>query len=116
MAPAVAPFVAQDMQNRALGFKGLGVNNKGTSPSGALESEGKQFLNWGEWFSAGGKRELQETANNIDGFDPDLIAMSLPLVTKVRWQRERNYKRALAERKGWFERALKRNGHVHDWF
>lgn len=73
------------------------------------------FTSFVKFMSSHGEAEAREQAKYVSGFDPDLIDMHLPMVTKVRMQRARNYKRNLRDKKTFFERTLSRNGKVDVW-
>lgn len=81
--------------------------------TGALQP--MKFVSFPDWLKQIGERQIREQARHIVGFDADLIAMRLPLATKVRIQTERNYERQLASRREWFERRVSIAGFFEEW-
>ena len=115
-APIGGHIVVEQAKMRLLtgGLTGAAISGQ---PEVATESGYKRFSDFMSWFRGGGEKEMRDEANNIDGFDPDLIEMHSPsLATKVRMQRKRNYERLLKKKKSWVEEQITKNGHVKDWF
>ncbi|MGB1214591.1 MAG: hypothetical protein ACPG4X_14600 [Pikeienuella sp.] len=59
--------------------------------------------------------QYKERADSVSCLDPDIVEMHLPLATKVRMQRERNYERIIESEKRYFERELSVAGFVSRW-
>ncbi len=74
----------------------------------------KTFKAWADWLADEGD-DLRGRAKAVSSIDPDIAGMCVPLQTKVHWQRERNYRALLAEKKSWFEESLSRDGEVKVW-
>lgn len=115
MAIPSAPLLADQYQRGLLTGRN-GIADAGecveTAPQG---NEPARFTSFRSWFSQIGREKIKRLAKNIIGFDADLIEMRLPLTTKVRIQRRRNYERLLAEKKNWFAEHLGRRGFVQWW-
>ena len=111
-APAVASAVAQhtaaQAQNLALGGGQGGVAQP-------FANRPTNFVSFIKWFQDVGEAAIRAEARVFQTVDADIIEMRLPLATKVRMQRARNYKRLLAERRTWFDRTLNREGKVEYW-
>jgi len=73
------------------------------------------FKDFVSWFASHGEETCRQEAANVQGFDPDILEMRLPMATKKRMQIERQYKRSVAEQRTWFDRVLKRDGRVEWW-
>lgn len=88
----------------------------GITPAGTVAGrEGQSFLNFASWLKAGGDDAIQREADQVWRLDPDLVEMRLPMQTKVRMQRKRNYAHVLAYRQGWFARELTKFKIVKCW-
>lgn len=87
---------------------GMGINMP-PSDRGAL-----RFMDFSTFLKKT-ENQLRLQAKNFTGFDPDIVDMRLPLSTKIRFQRERNYHRILESQKAWFESQLERTGFVEFW-
>lgn len=74
-----------------------------------------RFLNFASWFKDVGHKQIAKSAQRIDGIDPDILEMRLPMPTKVRMQRRRNFDRIVEDRKDWFSRIVSRDGAVSWW-
>ena len=85
----------------------IGPPSEGTGPA--------KFTSFTDWLTRFGREQLREQAREIGGFDADLIEMRLPLATKVRMQRDRNYARLLAWKKHWFAKQIGLQGFVEQW-
>ena len=71
-----------------------------------------KFTNFADWFKRFGCNSAKDEAHQISGFDGDIIDMHLPMVTKIRMQRARNYTRILERQKHQFSNELSTKG----WF
>ncbi|HDZ73699.1 MAG TPA: hypothetical protein ENH55_13220 [Aurantimonas coralicida] len=107
-----APVVAE-AQKRAM-VLAPGISNEGIEPPSS-DNERLTFTDYASWFSRVGHAEITRQASYIHGFDGDIIDFHLPMVTKVRMQRARNYERILAERKRWFVKKIGLKGFVNWW-
>ncbi len=110
-APA-AGFVAEKIKRDMVIDPGISSVND--QPEPARETPMK-FTSFGDWFKRFGHDALKREAHRIEGFDGDIIDMHLPMVTKIRMQRARNYARRLTGRKQWFSERLSANGVVSWW-
>lgn len=117
-AMAAAPLGAQaavdQLALQAAGITGVGAASPETVLPGA-PSEPVIFRDFASWLHDFGEKRMKEEARDVRRLDPDIISFRLPLTTKVRMQRERNYQRLLEERKDWFANSLKLEGHVRWW-
>ena len=97
------------------GLFGAGIaGDVAAEVGGANESK---FTTFASWLAGGGEKEMRRNAQDIHGFDADIIEMQSPSLTaKVRMQRKRNYIRLLDYKQGWFKEILARKGIVKDWF
>ena len=96
------------------GLFGAGISSDSAGDGGPNESK---FTNFASWLTGGGEKEIRRNAEDINGFDADIIEMRSPsLSAKVRMQRKRNYIRLLDYKQGWFKEILARKGIVRDWF
>ena len=76
---------------------------------------GEKFTDFSTWLSEAGDECLKREARYIRAFDADIVAMRLPLVTKARMQRKRNYQTALADSRKRFYKAIGVNGFFQWW-
>ena len=106
---AMAQHLIEQTQLMALGN---GYGAEVASPSAAKP---ERFLSFANWLKAVGEDEIRREARNIHSVDADIIEMRLPLATKARMQRARNYKRLMEEKRSWFDRLLTRDGKVEYW-
>lgn len=83
-------------------------------PSGVASGGPLRFTNFASWFEKFGGR-LREQAKHVGGLDPDLIEMRLPLVTKVRMQRERNFEALKNDQRRRFDEILSVKGFFEWW-
>ena len=120
VAPAAAPAVAAALSAGAagVGVVGLGAASAGYNqlPGAINPSGGARFVEFAQWMLGGGERQMRDQAREVRGLDPDIALMSVPLNTKVIWQRDRNYQRILTEQKSWFDRRISTQGFVEEWF
>ena len=119
MAPVAAPALgsAATMQLAGIEVAG-GVAGMMSQPStGNVVGANKplRFLSFASWLKDIGHERIKRDADVVRFIDADIACMSLPLNTKIQWQRERNYKRLLEQEKSWFERKLLSNGTVEYW-
>lgn len=113
-SPTVAVTLSEQVKMQAAGL--------GIPPLGGFQSPGVlppsaaplKFLSFRDWLPTGIAAAKQE-AQYISYIDADLVERRLPLVTKVRLQRARNYERILADKQTWFEKQIKQFGFV-DWW
>lgn len=119
MAPAAGAMAAEQAKISMMGVGANGMNRPLAQSGGPAAPQRVEasatFRDFASWLTEVGETELRARARHIDGFDPDIIEMKLPLNTKTMMQRERNYQRILAERQDWFSRVLKREGKVQWW-
>ena len=114
VAPMGAQMAAQDLSLRLAGVSGaLGIGASGVGPAEAASSV--KFHDFAAWFREFGAAAIRTESKEIRHLDADLITLHLPLVTKIRMQRERNYQRLLRERRDWFGRKMKQDGVVNWW-
>lgn len=114
IAPAAARVMAEEAKLQMLGggVGGVGLANRPQAvPPSAMPERLTTFAD----YIGRAERGLREQAREIRGFDPDIVEMRLPLTTKVRMQRERNYRRIVESQKGWFARQVERLGFVQWW-
>ena len=107
------------IEQAKMGLMRGGLFGAGISDNVAPESVGgeSKFINFTSWLAGGGEKKIRRSAEDINGFDADIIEMHSPSLTaKVRMQRKRNYNRLLAYKQGWFKEILARKGIVTDWF
>jgi len=118
VSAAAAPMVGAQLTGAA----GAGISVIGVGRSGGGEipcsnaATGVKFFDFTAWFLGGGEKETRRNSRYVTALDPDIAMMNLPLNTKVLWQRERNYKIAIEEKRNWFERRFSQQGYVEDWF
>lgn len=84
-------------------------------PSSDSPDKSTKFTNFTDWLKDVGQNELKNEAHYINGFEGDIIDMHLPMVTKIRMQRARNYERLLENKRHWFAKRLHTNGFVAWW-
>lgn len=115
-APVAAKMMADEAAARLAGLAGGTVAPALLpSPGGIGNTKPRSYLNFGQWFEEIGHDQLREEASYVQSLDPDLAAMQLPLCTKVRMQRARQYSRYLEGRKRWFNRSILFKGVVEWW-
>jgi len=95
-----------------VGARGEGDDAAPSSASGGVTkfTSFKKFID-----STNTEQSIREDARTINGFDPDVLTLHLPLQTKVRMQRERNYNYLMKQKEDWFARAVKTNGFL-GWY
>ena len=76
---------------------------------------GTKFSSFADWLSKYGHASMKLEARATPCFDADIIDMRLPLVTKVRLQRTRNYSRLLERRKSAIAKEIGLNGFYECW-
>lgn len=119
MAPAVAKMMAPAVTNAAL-HSGAGVgpnlpySGAEVAPSIAGDSS-VEITSFAEWLKLGGEEALRREAQQVRGFDADLLSMRLPMATLVRMQRARNEKTIYEQHKKAIERRLM-SGAFKWWF
>lgn len=69
---------------------------------------------FGAWWKEFGKASAREQANYNRDLDPDIAGFRLPLGTKLRMQRDRNYGRIKARMRANFLQTILR-GPYHEW-
>ena len=117
MAPA-AVHVAAEQAKAAMLTGGLGhrdvfvqkVQSAALAPDNALT-----FTSFAKWFREFGLDRAREEAEHVAGLDPDIIDMRLPMTTKVRMQRDRQYVRAKRRLERDFASRVARYGEFR-WF
>lgn len=118
VAPAM-PFAAKaaEMEQAGIGILGQQVGGviAGSAPTPTISGSGLSFFDFATWFREVGKDRCRQQARETRTLDPDIMAMHLPLTTKLRWQEERSYQRIIAQQKGWFMQRLKECGEVTWW-
>jgi hypothetical protein len=123
MAPAL-PFAAKAAEMEAAGIGPLGQalgghigSYAGGSPQAAINGDGPmKFTTFADFFrAAGARRRLMQQAQDSRALDPDLVAMRLPLTTKLRMQSERNYRRLVRIEEEEFDRRMSLHGFVEWW-
>lgn len=88
---------------------------EGSSCAESVKKERKtytRFLDWlddNDWY-------LKERCSHIYHIDPDIMCLKLPMTTKFRMQRQRNYQRMLEEKKKSFIKILNIKGSVGEHF
>jgi hypothetical protein len=75
----------------------------------------KIFRQFADWFGAFGEKRARRDARDVVGFDPDILELNLPMPTKVRMQRERNFQRIVARQKESFLEHMEREGKFEWW-
>lgn len=108
-APA-AGFIAEKIKRDMV--INPGISGGGDCPSGVASDGPLKFTNFADWFKRFGCHRAKRDAHQISGFDGDIIDMHLPMVTKIRMQRARNYARILENQKHQFNGELSTKG----WF
>jgi hypothetical protein len=70
-----------------------------------------------EYLTVDRVKQIKQRANQnaLSHLDPDLLYWNVPMATKVREQRRRNYDRVLEEESTYFERVVRINGVFKDW-
>ena len=74
-----------------------------------------KFTSFADWFKRFGGERAKHEAHQISGFDGDIIDMHLPMVTKIRMQRARNYAQILERQKRQFNNELSTKGMFTWW-
>ena len=113
-APA-AGFIAEKIKRDMV--MNPGISGGGAcAPTSAHPSDGPlKFTSFADWFKRFGCNRAKREAHEISGFDGDIIDMHLPMVTKIRMQRARNYTRILERQKHQFNGELSAKG-VFTWW
>lgn len=122
-APLAAPAAAEAMKLQLMvpGASVLGGLSQGKGNYVDVASHGTEhtgpikFWDFASWLKRYGERQILGEARAVHGLDPDIIEMRLPLATKVRMQRGRNYERLLAHKKDWFDLAIQERGFMEWW-
>lgn len=115
LAPVAAPFLAEgakvamlkgvDAEEMALpGLKqDWGAHYASWRNGLAWETPGFPWTDFASWL-ANEKRTMED--ETFEGFAADLLELNLPLHTKIRMQKGRQYKNWLEDRRSWFEKKL----------
>ncbi|HEX6972700.1 MAG TPA: hypothetical protein VF234_10825 [Limnochordia bacterium] len=115
-AVAAAPVGAQVAAEQAkLSLTGAKVGFGGTDVLPQPSTGPVRFSSFGDWLKRFGETAIRREARNVDRLDPDLVEMRLPLNTKFRMQRERNYQRILEDRRRWFDDTIGVKGFLEWW-
>jgi len=116
-APVGAQMAAQDLSYRMAGVGKIGGALGNIMSAGPLAGASSQvtFQNFASWFREFGAVAIRRESREVTSLDADIVTMHLPLATKVRMQRERNYQWLLENKRDWFGRELKNHGKV-DWW
>lgn len=111
-APLAAKITGNDVAAKLTGVE-IGGMSAGSSipdvPSGEVT-----FKSFASWFNKFGQDAVSDEAR-VDTIDVDLVCLSLPLTTIFRMQYARNYRRALARKRRWFDAVLATKGKVEWW-
>ena len=117
--PVVAVAVASNAPQLA-GLAGPGAAaalGGGTACSPIAGDGGVRCLTFSDWLLKGGDAQLKASANYISSLDPDLAESLLPLATRFRMQKNRNFKKEMKDKKSWFAKRLLQNPlGVEDYF
>jgi hypothetical protein len=113
-APAAAGALGLQTKLAAHGMTNLAA---GSMAGVAIQSPTApmKFTSFGDWWTKFGEVAVKKETKHVAGLDADLLDMRLPLTTKVRIQRTRNYERAVEDRRQWFADRLSLNS-VVDWW
>ena len=118
--PVAAAAVASNTHQLA-GLNGsgalaaLGGGESACSPIAG--NGGVRCLTFTDWLIKGGEVEIKASADYVSSLDPDLAESLLPLATRFRMQKKRNFKKALKNKKSLFARRLLQNPlGVEDYF
>ncbi len=120
IAPAAgAAFVhavkAQGVTGGLDRFAGFGNSKLSGEIVAATAIKPIKYTSVAEWWEKFGEAEMGRQSRHVSCFDPDLIEMRIPLATKVRIQRQRDYDRSKAERWADMERRLSLHGFIEWW-
>lgn len=75
----------------------------------------KEYTSFKEWIAGAPGDDLRREARDFSRYDPDIVDMHLPLVTKHRMQVDRNMRRMLREAEKSFWERIKDSGFVQEW-
>lgn len=116
-APVVGSGFVKDAQARLAGIQGVGATSSAAMNSEApVVGEGcLKFSDFSTWWRDIGMQQVRREAASITIIDPDLAVMQLPLTTKFRIQRNRNFDRLKADKQSWFRQRLGASGIVEWW-
>ncbi len=110
-APA-AGFIAEKIKRDMVLNPGIAGDGNHLAETTSASDGPLKFTSFADWFKRFGCNRAKNEANQISGFDGDIIDMHLPMVTKIRMQRARNYTRILERQKHQFSNELSTKG----WF
>lgn len=115
-APLAGHVLAEQTKMNALG-RGMLVGGAGSMGQvvSASSTAPLQFIDFAHWLRDVGRERAKRQARDIQGFDPDIVEMRLPLATKVSMQRGRNLVRIIEEQRRDFLAEVTRNG-VFKWW
>ena len=108
--------MAQQLSTMAASGAGL-LGNDGSDQacSPTADQPPKIFRSVTAWWKAFGEDEIRRNTRYVTQFDTDIIALHLPLQTKVAFQRRRNFERQKAERFRDMTERLARDGLIRWW-
>ena len=113
VAPLGAEVLNEDFKRRMLNGAYPSLNTAVLEDACPEEVKAKKIYSFADWLSKVGNDRIKRQAWEIDGFDPDLIAMqSMSFVAKVAIQRRRNLKTIMENKKKWFQGMIESRGHV----
>jgi hypothetical protein len=114
MTPVAANALAKQATMASAGMTAGFMPPGPPSQLASNESGAVRFHNWADWFRRM-EPSIRQEARTVTVLDPDIAEFRLPLATKVRMQRQRNYERIVAERRNYIESKLSLAGFI-DWW
>lgn len=121
-APIAAPALAESVKAQALtntGVLGMAIGGSDVGIPIALGSDGPArygiLSDFVTFWREHGDHAARQRSRQVTGFDPDILAMHWPLTTKVRAQRERNYRIEKERLRRRFTREITGGGEFRWW-
>lgn len=106
MLPQGLHVASEQAKMRLAGISGVG----GAEPITGTNQGEVKFGSFTEWLLLGGHDQIERNARRVDGLDPEIVEMHLPLATKVRMQRRRNLAREYRNAEFNIKRMLRQQG------
>lgn len=113
-SPAGAHILGQQLTATAGGGALAVASNLGYPGNLPSTTQPERFYDFASWFIKHGRRQLWQEAKPTY-LDPDIMSMHLPINTKHRMQRLRNYDQLIEQRKLSFGNAFKTQGWIEWW-
>ena len=113
IAPGAAAAVGARLQQTMMGLDDVtGPMSGAVAP---MADAPNQYLSVAQWWENCGEQAARERSQHVHSLDADLVEMRIPMATKARMQRARNYDRAKGDLLRDVARRLSLHGVIKWW-